>query len=122
MKVSIRKIKSTPLGMLVLMATLTVFNIVDRGVLGDAWLGDILALISFTSLVALGAGWIFKSPRMSEIGLLFAFIAYALRMFFVLFTEGPFIQAVYFSLGAAIISGGAYRSEVRARLRAVRSG
>lgn len=112
-----RPVKPVAIGMCVLMATLTVFNILDAGELGALRLGDIVSVLTGTALAALVCGWAIRSQRMAEIGLFTAMVAYLLRMFFLLLTVGPTEQGVYLSLGAVIIAGGSYRLEVRSRLR-----
>ena len=106
-----RPIKPVALGSCVLMATLTIYNLVDAGVFEDLWLGDIVAILAGTSLIAMLGGWFGKSQGMAEIGLLMGFIVYVARGSFALFHEGITSEAVCLSAGAAIILGGAYLLE-----------
>lgn len=107
-----RPIKPVALGACVLMATLTVFNIIDKGAFGAFFLGDVVAVLTGISLIGLLGGWFGRSQAMAEVGLLAGCVAYVMRGSFLLFYIGPTEQGVYLSTGAAIILGGAYLLEL----------
>lgn len=106
-----RPIKPVALGACILMATLTIYNIVDKGVFGDLILGDVVAVLSGASLIMMLTGWFGRSQRMAEFGLLAGCISYVMRGAFVLFYNGPLAEAVWLSLGSTTILGGAYLLE-----------
>ena len=106
-----RPIKPVALGFAWLMLSLTVINISNIGELGDNFLGDLIAVLAFSSFTALTAGWVFRNQHMAEYGLLAACIAYVVRTSFIMFSVGIDDAGVYLGFGAAIIAGGAYLLE-----------
>ena len=103
-----RPVKPVAGGFVILMLTLAVFNTIDAGVLGATVLGHVTGALAGVSAVTLLAGWWGSWQRVAEAGLLAAFAAYGLRGLFVLFTQGPWVQAVWLSLGAAVIAWGSF--------------
>lgn len=73
----------TVVGFAVLMATLTVVNIGDSGVLQDLMLGDVLTVTSSAAFVLLVGGLALRDRRWSEWGFLLASLTYALRASFI---------------------------------------
>jgi hypothetical protein len=106
-----RPIKPVALGLSFLMLTLCISNIANAGVFKELWLGDVVAVIAGASAVTLVAGWVVRSQRMAEWGLLMACVVYIVRASFLFFFAGPGEQGVWLSLGAATIAGGAYLLE-----------
>lgn len=102
-----RPVKPIALPAAFLMAVLMVYNIVDAGVLHDLWLGDIVSILAGVSCIMLVLGWIIRSQRLIEFGLLAGCVVYVMRASFVIFVDG-FAQSFYLSLGAAGLFGGAY--------------
>lgn len=103
-----RPLKPVSLGFAIFMAVLTAYNIADRGVLGSSMWGDVLAVIAGSSFLLLAVAWWTNSQIMSEYGLLLACMVFVTRGVFLLLTFGWTRQDVYFSLAAAIITGGSY--------------
>lgn len=108
-----RPVHPNALGVGVLMVTLTVYNAIDRGVLGDAVLGDVVMAGSAAALVCLAAGWVTQQGILVAVGMLTAAATYTLRMLFIAFTLGPAAEDVWLSLGTVIICGGSFYLEVR---------
>jgi hypothetical protein len=102
-----RKIKPVALGLSVILAAISVYNLLDIGLFGTLILGDVVAVASAVTVAALIAGWWFRSQRMAEAGLMLAFIVYALRTLFVLLTN-PAIEGVPIGAGICIIAAGSY--------------
>jgi hypothetical protein len=114
-----RKIKPVALGLSVILAAVCVYNLLDIGLFGALLLGDIVAVASAIAASTLWAGWWWRSQRMAEVGLLAAFIVYAMRTTFVLLTK-PEIEGVPIGVGICIISAGSYILE-RAESRRVQA-
>lgn len=106
-----RPIKPVAAGACILMATLTIYNIIDKGVFGELLLGDVVAVLSGASLGMMMFGWFGRSQTMAEFGLMAGCISYVMRGSFVLFYNGPGAEGVWLSLGAVVILGGAYLLE-----------
>lgn len=106
-----RPVKPLALQFAVLMATLMVYNIVDKGAFGNLMLGDVVAVMAVTSAACLTAAWVMRSQRMAEVGLLLACIVYVTRSAFLLLATGWQAQGVWLGLGAAIGAGGAFLLE-----------
>lgn len=108
-----RPVHPNALGVGVLMTTLTVYNAIDRGVLGATALGDVVMAGAGASLVCLVAGWVTQQQILVAVGMLAATAAYCLRGLFIALTSGPAAEGVWFSLGAVIIAGGSFYLEMR---------
>jgi hypothetical protein len=105
-----RSVKSTALGLAIIMATFSVYNLANIGVFHASWLGDVVAVLSGAVFLMLMAGWWGNSPRMVQYGLLGAAGVYITRTVFLLFTD-PAIEGVWIGLGVSIIAAGAYLKE-----------
>jgi hypothetical protein len=105
-----RPVKSTALGLAVIMATFAVYNLANIGVFHESWLGDVVAVLAGIVFVMLMAGWWGRSARMVEYGLLGAAGVYITRTVFLLFLD-PGIEGVWIGLGVSIIAAGAYLKE-----------
>ena len=106
-----RPIKPVALGITVLMIVLTIFNIQEDGIFGDTVLATGIALMAFTSAACLCFGWFGRGQMMAAAGLLLASITCVVRSVFALLVIGPADQTMWLSLGAGIISGGAFLLE-----------
>lgn len=106
--------KSTALGLAVIMATFVVYNIANVGVFESSPLGDVVAVLAFAVVVLLVGGWWWRVPRMVEWGLAGAAGVYITRTVFVLFVN-PRIEGVWIGVGVAIIAAGAYLGELTHR-------
>ena len=106
-----RPIKPVALGIAVFMLTLTVFNLQEDGIFGATVLATLIALLSFASALCLIFGWFGRVQIMAEAGLLLASITYVIRAVFSLLIVGPSNQMMWLSIGAGIISGGAFLLE-----------
>lgn len=106
-----RPVKPVALGLSILMVALVAINIADAGELRDAALGDGIAVMAGTAAVCLWVGWIARSQRMAEAGLLLSTVVYVLRSAFIAFDAGFGSIGVYLGAGAAVIAGGAYLLE-----------
>lgn len=106
-----RPLKPLALQFAGLMCTLMFFNITNKGVFGDLWLGDVVAVMAAVSVAALVAGWVAGSQKMAESGLFLACIVYMTRTAFLLFTQGFGVEGVYLGFFAAVGAGGAYLLE-----------
>jgi hypothetical protein len=109
-KVLGRPVKSTALGLAVIMATFSVYNLFNIGVFGISILGDIVAGLAGVVFVILCWGWWANSQRLSEAGLLLAAGVYITRTIFLLFTD-PRIEGMWIGVGVSIIAVGAYLKE-----------
>ena len=105
-----RPVKSTALGLAVIMATFTVYNVLNVGIFRESKLGDVIAVLAFTAFVFLVAGWWFRSPTLVRYGLAGATFVYLTRTLFLLFSN-PGIEGVWIGLGVSIIAAGAYLKE-----------
>ena len=110
-------------GFVILMATLTVVNIEDAGVLDDLVLGDVVTVFSASALALLTVGLFTRRSPATQVGFLCAMVTYALRSSFILLTEGPSAMGVWLSLGGAVIAAGVFLIEhwgdqAAARIRA----
>jgi hypothetical protein len=106
-----RPVKPVAFGFSVLMIVLTVVGVTGTGVFGTSILGDVETAVSAVAAAALIGGWIGRSQRIAEIGLLLVFIVYTMRGVFIGLYYGPSKYDMYLSLGAAIIAGGSYLLE-----------
>ena len=106
-----RPIKPVALGMSLLMLTLVVVNLTNVGELKDTALGDAIAVMAGAAAVCLWAGWLARSQRMAEAGLLLAAVTYVTRSAFILLDLGPGNMGVWLGAGAAVIAGGAFLLE-----------
>lgn len=106
-----RPLKPLALGMMMLMVTLTVYNVTHSSAFGELILGDVVAVLAGTAAVTLFLGWLRESQRMAEAGLLLAATVYVTRSAFLLFVGGPVTEGVYLGLGAAVMAGGAFLLE-----------
>lgn len=84
--------------MSLLMLVFTVFNILNRGVLEELWLGDIVAVVASIAAVCFWVGWFGRVQKMAEAGLLIAAFAYVTRASFIFFVVGPSNQEFWESL------------------------
>ncbi len=98
-------------GFALLMATLTVVNVQDAGVLADLMLGDVITVVSSAAFVLLAGGLALRDRRWAEFGFLLASLTYMLRASFILLTEGPSEMGVWLSLGAATAASGLFLTE-----------
>lgn len=112
-----RPLKPVALGTSILMLTLVVSNVTHTGIFGPLWLGDVIAGLSAVSFICLTVGWFGRHQMSAEVGLLLACTTYLLRASMALFLDGPGEQAVYLSIGAAVITGGAFLLEHWDRMR-----
>ena len=108
-----RPIKPVAGFMSLLMMTLVVYNVLDRGVFGNLWLGDIIAVMAAVSAFCLWYGWVGRAQKMAEAGLLIACIVYIIRAAFVFFLLGPSSEIFWLSLWAGGLVGGAFYLEAR---------
>lgn len=106
-----RPIKPVALGISVIMASYTLFNVLNLGVFQDIILGNVLSVIAGMSFVLLTVGWWGKSQKMAEWGLLAAAVTFLLRSSFVFLVGGFKDERVYLTLGMVTISCGAYLLE-----------
>lgn len=107
-----RPVHPVALGIGILMATLTVYNAANVGVLGAHVLGDVVMVGSSAALVCLVAGWVTQHQILVAVGLLAAAAAYLLRTLFIALTVGPTAEGVWLSTGAVVIAGGSFLLEV----------
>ena len=107
-----RPVHPVALGIGILMATLTVYNAANVGVLGAHVLGDVVMVGSSAALVCLVAGWVTQHQILVAVGLLAAAAAYLLRALFIALTVGPTAEGVWLSTGAVVIAGGSFLLEV----------
>lgn len=103
-----RAVDPVALGIGLAMATLLVYNVTDRGILGPHMLGDVVAALCGAALVNLIAGWFTQHRTILAVGFLVAFIAYLLRGTAVLLLAGPAAEGVWLSTSGAIICGGSF--------------
>jgi hypothetical protein len=105
-----RPLKPVALGLSLAMVVIAATNLsgYDRGVTPPlTWF---LAAAGTTAAVCLVAGWVCRSQRFAEVGLLLVVLTYTTRAAFVYLSTG-FDQAVAFSVTSSIIAGGAYLLE-----------
>ena len=105
-----RPVKSTAFGLAIIMATFTIYNILDIGVFHTSILGDIVAVIAGVVFIMLVCGWWFRSQWMAENGLLGVAAVYITRSAFLLLIN-PSIEGVWIGVGVAVIAAGAYLKE-----------
>ena len=103
-------------GLMIYMLTLVVFNVIDAGVLGGQWDGDIVSVIAGISAAAIVAGWWWGNRRMSMYGYLIASWVIMLRTTFLLLEDATVI-GVWLGFGVACIAGGSYVKESHALAR-----
>lgn len=110
MRILGRPIKPVALGLALNVLVIAQANIRndDRGI--GQGLAYLLALAAGAAFVLLCAGWFMKRQRLAEYGLLLTAGVYMTRAIFVAL-ENPWDQAIFFSVGAAIIAGGSYLLE-----------
>lgn len=111
-----RPLKPVALGLTLTMVIVAQANLraADRGTTPP--LSYVVAAVAGAAVIALIWGWVGRSQRLAEIGLLLVVAAYATRAAFVYLSSGP-DQAVFFSLASVIIAGGSYLLEATSRRR-----
>lgn len=105
-----RPFKPVAFGLAMVMTILVIVNVADTGRLGSNWIGDVVAILAGTSLLALIGGWWAKGQHMAEIGLLLAGSTLVMRGLFVMFTAWP-DQSEWFSFAMAFVAWGAFLLE-----------
>lgn len=98
--------------MVLLMLTFTIYNIANKGVLSDYWLGSLVAVLAFVSAGLLFVGWVVGSQLMNNLGLLIASFVYIVRAFFVFLLQGPLAESFWLSLWTGCLVGAAFYLEV----------
>lgn len=95
------------------MFILTVINVLNIGIFGATALGNIVSVVAAVSAATLTAGWISKSQRMAELGLLLACFVWTTRASFALIfgSQNGDTYGWAFSIAWAVASGGAYLLE-----------
>jgi hypothetical protein len=105
-----RPLKPVALGLSLAMIVIASVNVhgFDRGVIPP--LTFLLAGGASLAAVCMIAGWVLRSQRAAEVGLLLVVAVYITRGAFIFLSSG-FDQAVAFSITSSIIAGGAYLLE-----------
>lgn len=104
-----RPVKPLAFIMSLLMVVFMIYNILDKGVLTDLWLGDIIAVLAGVAAFCLWFGWFGKGQRMAEVGLLLAGFVYITRASFIFLLDGPGSQAFWESaLTGCLVSAAFY--------------
>lgn len=106
-----RPVKPMSLQFTILLATLTIWNIINQGAFRDSILGDVIAVMAAVGVAALFSGWAIGSQRLAEVGLALSFFVYITRCAFLLGANGLLEEGIYLSIGAAVGAGGAYMLE-----------
>jgi hypothetical protein len=103
-----------PLGLALMLSTFTIFYtnvILNSDVAGGSYVGDVVGWVAgFTSLLLL-LGWVHKSQRVAEFGLLMATGVWVSRALVVWMTEGIDYYGLWLSIGWVMAAGGAYALE-----------
>jgi hypothetical protein len=103
-----------PLAMALMVSTFTIFYsnvVVNNDVAGGAYVGDIVGWTAGLTSLLLLLGWVHRSQRIAELGLLLATGVWVSRMAVVAMTEGVGYFGVWLSLGWVLAAGGAYLLE-----------
>jgi hypothetical protein len=102
-----RTIKPVALGLTLTMTVVAQSNLrnMDRGT--QPPLSYVVAFLAGASVAMLIWGWVSRSQRAAEFGLLLVVAAYATRAAFIQLTN-PFDQAVFFSLATVIVAAGSW--------------
>ena len=103
-----RPTKPVALGLAWIMGVLAVFNVAGIGILGGGLFGHAIAALSAASCVALVAGWLARSQKMAEAGLVMVGAVYVARSSFLLMQNGWGDIGVYLGLGVVLIAWGSY--------------
>ena len=106
-----RPIKPVALGLTILMLSLLVINLTGVGELTGTLLARVIAVMAGTAAVTLVAGWVWRSQRMAQAGLLLAAIVYITRSAFIALDSGIGSIGVWLGGGAGVIAAGAYLLE-----------
>lgn len=99
--------------MSLLMLVFVIYNIIDKGIFRDLWLGDVIAVLAGISAFSLWYGWVRQSQLMAEIGLLTASVVYITRAAFMLFLLGPEAETFWLSLLTGGLVASAFYLEAR---------
>lgn len=105
-----RAVNGTAVGLSIMLTTLTVYNLRHAGRLLDTPLADVTAVFGIVALAVFILGWAVKSRQLLRLGLFLSMLLLGLRVVFIMLVQ-PGDQAVWLSLGSAVIAGWAYIKE-----------
>ena len=106
-----RPVKPLPFAAMITMLVITIINLYDVGIAGNAVWGDFISIIAGAAAACLVVGWWKSSQRMSEAGLLAAASVWFARSIFAMITLSPAVYNWAFSMCWAIALSGAYLLE-----------
>jgi hypothetical protein len=109
-----RRVHVVAFGVTLYCLTLIVFNLTDRGRLGEAWSGDLVGIGAAASASLLTAGWWGRRTNLMMVGLIVATTTLLARSLFLLFI-GYNVIGVWLGLSVAFITAGTYVREAHSR-------
>jgi len=103
-----------PLALALMLSTFTIFytNVfLNSDVAGGAYVGDIVGFVAGFTCLMLFLGWVHKSQRVAEFGLLMATGVWVSRAVVVAMVQGIEYYGLFLSVGWVMAAGGAYLLE-----------
>ena len=128
-----RKFRPAALGLAIFTFFLGLSSFLNKGLLGDSFLGQVVAVFCASASIFFVIGFFINSVRLLRIGFLLTFFSITCNTVFVWITFGtswwekmltlaPKTSSLWMGLGVAVVAGGAYFLEVDDELSIAKRG
>jgi len=128
-----RKFRPAALGLAIFTFFLGLSSFLNKGLLGDSFLGQVVAVFCASASIFFVIGFFINSVRLLRIGFLLTFFSITCNTVFVWITFGtswwekmltlaPKTSSLWMGLGVAVVAGGAYFLEVDDELSTAKRG